>query len=394
MAAMRPRSRCSFVVALVVGVVGCQGELPPGAGIGNGAESSGEGTDADGTDADGTDVDEAEGSSTGEPAPPDACADACLDLASQAGIATCHSCRCKAAFDDWLPSVDELQCANAEPIVTYHAELSDAGYALQPAPIGSMRCANPSLLTGSCRRGSKLGHVTHGDVSVYWICRDPYLDLDGSVLYEDMAVVGQNTRTGATCFWDDVNDVTHEDDAPPLDLLAATEEERARSIEVFTYNDGSGCITCHDHDPFIYTPHLQSTGWTSVAAAKGPYHLVDLRGTPRPTGVMHLVSPKADPCTSCHRLGSAETCSYFAPDSLASHKITAYESEVHAAAEPGSPYWPLAYWMPSAASGVADFADFADWEAAYAEARDHVLQCCEAPGIDQGDCEWAPVPVE
>jgi hypothetical protein len=391
--AMRRRSPSSFIVALVLltlgSAMGCHDAPPAGESLGGSSESS-DGDTGNTTDA-ATDADEVDDSSTGEPPPPDACADACLDLASPAGIAVCHSCRCKVAFDDWLPSVDELQCANAEPIVTYHAELSDTDYVLEPAPLGATDCANPSLLTGSCRQGSKLGHVTHDDVSVYWICRDPYLDLDGSVIYEDMAVIGQNRRTGATCFWDDINHVTHEDDAPPLDLLEATADERARSIEVFTYKDGSGCVTCHDHDPFIYTPYLQSTSWTSVAADKGPYHLVDLGGVPRPTGVMHLVSPEANACTSCHRLGSANTCSYFAPDSFATHKITAYEPEVHAAAEPGSPYWPLAYWMPSATLAVADFAD---WETKFADARVHILQCCDAPGIDTDGCQWAPVPTE
>ena len=389
---MRPRSPCRWLFVLVLGAAGCRDVSTPDAGLG-GSESTSEATEdgtSDGTDI-GTDTGETETGSTGEPLPPDACADACLDLASQAGIATCHSCRCKAAFDDWLPSADELQCANAEPIVTYHAELSDTDYTLEPTTLGATDCANPALLTGSCRQGSKLGQLPHGDVSVYWICRDPYLDLDGSVLYHDMAVIGHNMRTGATCFWDDINDVTHEDDAPPLDLLEATEEERIRSIEVFTYNDGTGCVTCHDHDPFIYTPYLQSTSWKSVAANKGPYHLVDLQGVPRSTGVMHLVSPQADACTSCHRLGSANTCSYFAPDSFATHKIDAYEPEVLEAAEPGSPYWTLAYWMPTAPAAVADFAD---WEAGFASARDHVLQCCEAPGIDGGGCQWAPVPAE
>ncbi|MCX4239963.1 hypothetical protein [Paraliomyxa miuraensis] len=382
---MRSSSCRAIVVALVLGIVGCRDVTPASEDIGGSSESSGGGSGA------GTEPDVVDGDSTGEPTEPDACEDACIDLGSEDGIAGCHACRCKIAFDDWLPSVDELQCQNAEAIVTHHAVLSETGYTLEPAPPGATDCANPSFLTGSCQQGSKLGQLTHGDVSVYWICRDPYLDLDGSVLFEDMAVIGHNARTGATCFWDDINDQVHEDDAPPLDLSEATEDERARSVEVFKYNDGSSCVTCHDHDPFIYTPHLQSTGWASIAANKRPYHLVDLRGEPRPTGVMHLVSPQADACTSCHRLGSRNTCSSFAPDSMGSHKLHPYEDEVHAAAEPGSPYWELAYWMPTAS---VELADFDAWEAAFGEARDHVLECCAAPGVDAGDCRWEAVPSE
>ncbi len=382
MDAMHPRNPCPLAAALLMSIVGCSDGTQPHE-TPNGVEmTASSGNVADSDEADG---------STGEPEAVDACTEACVDLGSRTGIATCHSCRCKVAFDDWLPSVDELQCGNGEPIVTYHAELSDPDFTLEPTAPGATRCANPSLLTGSCRQGSKLGQLTHHDVSVYWICREPYLDLDGSVIYEDMAVVGHNTRTGATCFWDDINDVMHEDDVPPLDLLEASEDERARSIELFQYNDGSTCATCHDHDPFIYTPYLQSTHWQSIAADKGPYHLVTLDGTPRPTGVMHLVSPPANACNSCHRLGSANTCSYFAPDSLAAAKTNAHEPQVHDAAEPGSPHWKLAHWMPSQAEAIADFID---WEATYAEARDHILECCESPGVDANGCEWAPVPAE
>ncbi|MEX1368260.1 MAG: hypothetical protein AB1Z98_34335 [Nannocystaceae bacterium] len=332
-----------------------------------------------------------EDGSSGAPPAPDACADACLDLGTPQGDALCHSCRCKVAFDDWLPSVDQLQCSQTEPIVTYHAELLETGYALEPTAPGATHCANPSLLTGSCRQGSRLGQLTHGDVSMYWICRDRYLDYDGTVLYHDMAVIGHNGRTGATCFWDDINDVMHDDDAPPLDLLEATEQQRARSIEQFPYNDGSRCINCHDHDPFVYTPYLQSTSWQSTAADKGPYHVVGLDGSARSTEVMELVSPQASPCTSCHRIGSNQSCDFFVPDALAADKASLYEPQVHAAAEPGSPYWRLAYWMPGTTHA---FDDFAQWESTYGEAREHILRCCETPGVDGNGCQWRPVPVQ
>lgn len=376
-------SRLTLALALwlVGGIVGCA-DGSSGEGEPVGASSSSDG---------GSDGQTHESGSSGGPEAPDACADACLDLTPGEGEALCHSCRCKVAFDDWLPSTDELQCSHGEPIVTYHAELSETDYALVPTAPGATHCANPSLLTGSCRQGSKLGQLTHGDVSMAWICRDRYLDLDGTVLYHDMAIIGHNRRTGATCFWDDVNDVIHDDDAPALDLLEASEEERARTIETFAYNDGSRCINCHDHDPFIYTPHLQSTTWESIAAAKGPYHLVGLDGRPRSTGVMELVSPQASPCTSCHRIGSNETCDFFAPDALAAHKGSLYESQVHTAAEPGSPYWQLAYWMPGITHA---FDDFSEWEATYGAAREHVLKCCEAPGVDGDGCQWRPVPMQ
>lgn len=222
-----------------------------------------------------------------------------------------------------------------------------------------------------------------------WICRDRSLDLDGQILYDDVAIIGHNVRTGATCFWDDVDGVVHDDDLPPLDYAAATEQEQARYREVFEFTDGELCVRCHDHDPFLYTPYLQSTPWTSVAADKGPYALVTLQGAPQSTNTTHLVSPPAAPCLTCHRLGSDNTCERYAADALGVTKGDAYEPEVLGAMEPGSPHWELAHWMPGPAQPAADYDA---WLRTFGVAREHIQTCCEAPGQDIGDCRWEPVP--
>lgn len=336
-----------------------------------------------------TTADPAESSSTsGEPFVPIDCTEACLDTTSDAGIALCYSCRCKAAFDNWLPTRDEVQCSAAATVVAYHADLSGPTAVLEPARPEATECTNPSRLTESCGQGSKIGTLQHGDVVLQWICRDPYLDLDGSMVYADMGLIGQNSRTGTACFWDDIDNVTHDDDMPPLDLLEASDEERARHHEVFYFTDGAGCVGCHDHDPFIYTPYLQSAPWTTVAAKKAPYGLLNLDGTVRATGNTHLVSPQASACLACHRLGSESTCGTFARDSMGLDKGGAFEAAVLDAAMPGSPHWALAYWMPGASAAVPDFAT---WEMIFGAARDHVLTCCEAPGLDVGTCRWEPI---
>jgi hypothetical protein len=323
--------------------------------------------------------------------PPDACTAACDDPTTETELAACHSCRCKVAFDDWLPPVDELQCGDAEPIVVYRADLSSSDAVLETAGPSATHCANPSLFTGSCRQGSRLGRIREGDVAFYWICRDPYLDLEGSVLYEDVAAIGHNLRTGATCFWDDVDDTTHDDDLPSFDLADVTKPVLEEFVGRVNPVDGSVCVGCHDHDPFLYTPYLQSIEWQSLAADDGPYSLVALEGSLRATGTKHLVSPEAAPCTSCHRIGSAGTCERFALDAFATDKASAYESAVLDAAEPGSSHWQLAYWMPSSDLAIADFAA---WLSTFGDAREHILKCCEAPGQDIDGCKWEPVPAQ
>src|SRR5690606_5365488 len=131
--------------------------------------------------------------------------------------------------------------------------------------------------------------------------------------------------------------------------------------------------------------------WKAVASIDTPYSLVGLDGGPRETGNLHLVSPRAAPCTGCHRLGSEKTCTTLAADALGAAKAPTYEAAVSDAMTPGSPYWRLAYWMPDATREVRDFAD---WNAMFEDARDHILTCCESPGENVGDCEWAAVPAE
>ncbi|MFO0634327.1 MAG: hypothetical protein U0168_15890 [Nannocystaceae bacterium] len=326
--------------------------------------------------------------STGSEGPSlDACAEACEGAFDRVGLLHCQACRCKAAFDDWLPGADALQCDAGEPIQIYRADVSGEAPVLEQASPSAANCANPALLNGSCGPGSRLGTIVHDDVVVRWICRDPLLDADGRVRFRDAAIIGHNRRTGATCFWDDIDETTHDDDLPPLDLLTATDAERQEFLDRFHYNDGSRCISCHDHDPFIYTPFLQSVSWTSFAPELGPYALVERDGRLVATGKRHLVSTRAQPCTQCHRLGDDGTCRLLAPDALGASKRDGHQQAVLDAMVEGSPHWTLAYWMP-----IPGLLDHEAWAARFADARAHVLACCETPGEDVGDCVWQPVP--
>jgi hypothetical protein len=388
---MQPRLS-SLVVALLA--IACKDDAPSGDGtegttaIDSSTSTSGsESSTSESTSS--TTTEAVDSSSTGEPFVPIDCTEACLDTTSDGGIALCHSCRCKAAFDNWLPTPEEVQCSTAVPIVTYDAELGADDFELIPITDDAATCANPSLLTGSCAAGSRLGQMRNGDVMLRWICRDPYESADGSIVYTDMGLIGQNTRTGVACFWDDIDNVTHDDDMPNLDLLEASDDELTHHLEVFYYTDGVSCTECHDHDPFVYTPYLQSTEWVSVSLGKGPYSLARLDGNARSVPAEHLVSIEATMCTACHRIGSENTCLSFARDAIGVEKGPDYEQAVLDAAMPGSPHWKLAYWMPGDTVRVPDFEL---WDMVFGPAAAHVEQCCNAPGQDVGGCVWEPVP--
>ena len=68
-----------------------------------------------------------------------------------------------------------------------------------------------------------------------------------------------------------------------------------------------------------------------------------------------------------------------------------YEQAIIDAAQPGSPFWRLAYWMPGLDLEVPDYDS---WVTLFDIARDHLMECCANPGVNQGACVWADVPHE
>ncbi|MCK6519278.1 hypothetical protein L6R46_29955 [Myxococcota bacterium] len=147
------------------------------------------------------------------------CSVFCADTTTDANIPRCYACRCKAAMDGWLPSPEELQCSRGEAIVTY---TTDAEGTLTPVVDDAASCTNPSLLYGTCTPGGTLGQLSHGDVSVKWICRrynygDDYSDPNAP--YDDVGAILYNARTGASCWFDDMDGTgLTGDNWPDMDL--------------------------------------------------------------------------------------------------------------------------------------------------------------------------------
>lgn len=329
------------------------------------------------------------GSTGGATAPPEEvdCTAACADTSEDAGWALCYSCRCKAAMDGWLPTPDELQCANGEEIVAY---TTDEAGVLTEVDRDVSTCMNPSLLYGTCRPGGRLGQLTRGTVTVKWICRRNEFRADHADLtapYDDVGVILYNSRNGASCWFDDIDGTgLAGDNWPDMDLSAPTGDVAAYTR--FFYNtDGAGCTGCHDSDPFLLTPYLRSVKWvTDTAYTLGGFSRVTLDGSLVPADGLHLTSPDAAACTTCHRIAATATCGAWAPDSLGLVKGAGYQTVMeHHAGDPASPLWSLETWMPT-----PSVLGPTEWEKEYGLARDTLLQCCQSPGVETPGCTWAP----
>jgi hypothetical protein len=140
--------------------------------------------------------------------------------------------------------------------------------------------------------------------------------------------------------------------------------------------EGDKCVTCHDGDPFVYTPHLEGFwSWDTDADLFGPYKQVRMVGPPTPIPHRQLVSDEASACTTCHRIADGRTCDTFVPSSAGTlNEDLPYQPELLRSRE-------LARWMPHP-SGT--------WGPSQDAAVAHIRMCCASP--DAPSCRWAPIP--
>ncbi len=329
------------------------------------------------------------------------CDPLCALLATPDSEARCYSCRCREALGNWLPNRAELQCSKGEEIVVYRSRPGKPAE-LEPVPGPVESCHNPALFGGSCLSGSRLGQLTHNDVEVKWICRRNTANLPSGAPYDKVSVIASNTRTGATCFWENYSAQIGDDNLPSLDLAQAPAADVTEFSRHFSVTEGGGCIYCHDNDAFLYTPFLRSVRWKTGSYTKGPFARVMLKSAPVSVGHKQLVSAGAASCTACHRITTGRTCNGWAADSVGDAKDFGHESAVLDATdritwkngvkvrEPGTE-WQLAYWMPP---GHVTASGWTQWNHRFGAAKELVLKCCGEihTGVTSPDCQWTPVP--
>ena len=205
-----------------------------------------------------------------------------------------------------------------------------------------------------------------------------------------MGAILYNARTGASCWFDDVDAVTTDDNVPDLDLMEAGEDNLAQFVERFYFTDGDSCTRdCHDADPFLYTPFFAGIEWQNGPHALGPHTRVALDGSLAPIDATHLVSPEVVACRACHRLGSAGGCDFLSPDAMGDAKTAVHDPAIIDAMDPSSPDWSLAYWMPNVPISSLD-----QWMDMYGAAKERLTECCANPGVDSASCDWEPIPAQ
>lgn len=333
------------------------------------------------------------------------CDTVCQTVDTEIQKGRCHSCQCKEAFDGWLPSPKELRCSVGQEIVVFRSSQKDPKI-LEPIKTDVETCHNPSLFGGTCKPGSRLGQLSHGDVLFKWLCKreDFNSDFNNSANeFQKVAIIGTNTRTGATCFWESNYIDVPGEHIPSLDQVHTSNEQVAKFTKVFPANEGWACLYCHDNDPFIRSSFLKSVSWQGTKHKFAPYARVMLNGPPQATGLKHLTTPRAKSCTSCHRIASGRTCKGFAQSAFGLEKDSGHERTVIEAMDrvthhnqqivhqPGQ-NWHLAYWMPPNLNPAKTSWD--QWHLKFGSAKTAILECCDALALGKNPeaCAWKDIP--
>jgi len=328
-----------------------------------------------------------------------------------------------------LPPMNCLE--GQEVLITVEGEpLDEAVY--QRLATGEVGCDSPSWFPGfECQNYAFVQRRTLApDVEAVLICRsrewrdhrdkaarleayreDPTPEgYKGLFTFDSFGLIWTHVKTGKTCFFDFVGEVyggyvaspddpeppTLQDlpEPPPPDPLTDTAEQRSwwsqgargvwrRPIDVAMTGQ---CAACHDGGPFIRTPWLNDLDVVPTIADTVPYAIVGeifeswnylLRmwsvstlPVPRPDG-----TEEAQVCTSCHRIGAAETCArridYYTGKALPPGTHDAATAAAHRALMPPPP----AEWLD-----LDEEEHQEAWEVLYGDHYEMLRCCCDHLG--------------
>lgn len=173
-------------------------------------------------------------------------------------------------------------------------------------------CDHPALLDngagseGQCVPFSRILNLSTTSSQISVMCRQKQFRSASATGYDEIDVIAHNPATGATCWF--------QAKAEPGDTVSgaavpsptsATNNSFWQSPEIVVRD---GCGTCHDNDPFMYSPFVGQV-WAHVPVNPfGPYGHVDagFGFSQWPTTAMNM---RDSTCTGCHRIGSGSLIS-------------------------------------------------------------------------------------
>jgi Lamin Tail Domain len=256
------------------------------------------------------------------------------------------------------------------------------------------QCDNPQYIYSSCEAGPRVQTRTNA-LGTRWtmLCRKSIGGF-ASDQYNDIAMIGHNPYTGKTCFFQnalyvktDGGQVPHPaDPVKSVNLWSGVQGGLGSGIE---------CARCHDADAFIHSPWIDAAKDPQgrpivpkmgvdpdypLGVNDAPYSLVNAAGQGW-TMKQQLVSPQANACLRCHRIGAGEFATNYMSrlDGTNAAWTALTTAKYNEAAHK--------YWMPP---NVAFPTDASFQSSEYQTALDFIQTCGANPAAP--GCTWADVP--
>lgn len=297
-----------------------------------------------------------------------------LAICSQLAVAQTPSQAYAEACRAQVGPVPEFSCADGIPVpVTV-----DGVPVKDPKP--QMECDRPALLDngpesdGQCVPHSRILSLSTETMMVSAMCRQKVIRDPVSMEFDEIDIIAHNPATGATC-WFQASSKRNEpvNGSKVPSPTAAIDDSFWKAPQAVA---AEGCGTCHDNDPFMFSPFVGQV-WQAVPVAPfGPYfHVAPEFGFDAwPTETFAL---RDNGCLGCHRIGTMATCGSLAR--VMTGRETAKGADARARR------FPMSHAMPP------DFGQGQEvWSVLYGDAVAQIDSCCTKP--EQSACALTPLP--
>jgi hypothetical protein len=239
-----------------------------------------------------------------------------------------------------------------------------------------MTCDRPALLPykpdsfGQCTPYSRILNFSRDKVQISAFCRREQLRDPKSAMFDEVDIIAHNANSGKTCWF-------HAEDKPgqrggfdasrvppPNEKVAPPKRVSAKD---FWWTPGrtaqKNCASCHDADPFMYSPWLGQVWHKVPTDPLGRYSNI---GKDFASWHSNSISTRDNTCVGCHRIGDQASCSVYIP--MATGKISPKGGDAMAMS------YPLSHWMP-----VNNDQTKAFWTKANLESLQKIMTCCDDP---------------
>lgn len=239
-----------------------------------------------------------------------------------------------------------------------------------------MTCDRPALLPygpetfGQCTPYSRILDLSRGKTQISAFCRREYLRDPDSPMFDEVDIIAHDADSGKTCWFHaqgkpgqksgfDASRVPPPNEkTPPPKRIAANH---------FWWSPAAtakkNCASCHDADPFMYSPWIGQVRHLVPADPLGRYINV---GKDFASWHSNGISTRDNTCVGCHRIGNQASCSTFIP--MATGQMSAPGGNALANS------YPLNHWMPINNDQSQEF-----WTKANLESLQKIMTCCEDP---------------